>query len=542
MISTFTLNHFGIVAGTCKELKISEVIDSLIPPDPQQKVTTGQAIVSMIINGLGFSNRRLYLYPQFFENKPVHLLLGNNIESSDLNDDTIGRAMDRVFKYGCTELFCYVASAAAKAEEVSRKFGHLDTTTFSVHGDYKSSAEEGVPIHITYGHSKQKRPDLKQIFLNLLVSSDGAVPLFMQALNGNSSDVTVFRNTVKEFKKGLKENLKEITYLIADSKFYTEKTLKEADGDLLWISRVPDTITEAKKAINETVSLLDTLLPLEKEGYSYRKCESSYGSVAQRWLIVHSKEAEKRAKYSIERKVKKEFEKIRKEIKRLERKGFTSDAEAMKASVHNQKKIHFHDIKFEGISEKASYKGRGRPSKHKEKKITYFIRYIIGKNEVKIDLEIKKKAIFIIATNELSEEKLSDEEVFENYKGQKHVERGFRFLKDPLFFASSLFLKKPRRIVSLTMIMCLSLLVYSLCERKMRSLLKEHKETIMNQLKKPTQRPTLRWVFELFEDIHLVRFEDEWRYEVKNLRPDGIKILKILGKEYMEPYLITLEK
>lgn len=61
----------------------------------------------------------------------------------------------------------------------------------------------------------------------------------------------------------------------------------------------------------------------------------------------------------------------------------------------------------------------------------------------------------------------------------------------------------------------------------------------MNQIKKPTPKPTLRWVFELFEDIHLLKFNDENRYEVKNLRPDGIKILKILGKEYMELYLIT---
>jgi transposase len=107
MISTYTLNHFGLISGICNELDIRGFIDRLIPVDPQQKVTTGQAVVSMIINGLGFSNRQLYLYPQFFEKKPVELLIDQGICAEDLNDDTIGRALDRVYLYGCTELICY---------------------------------------------------------------------------------------------------------------------------------------------------------------------------------------------------------------------------------------------------------------------------------------------------------------------------------------------------------------------------------------------------------------------------------------------------
>lgn len=129
-------------------------------------------------------------------------------------------------------------------------------------------------------------------------------------------------------------------------------------------------------------------------------------------------------------------------------------------------------------------------------------------------------------------------------KSQNKVERGFRFLKDPLFFASSLFLKKPARIVSLTMIMCLSLLVYNIAERKLRNLLKEHGETIKNQVGKPTPRPTLRWIFELFEDIHMIKFthDNYVHWETKNIRPEGEKALRILGKNYMKPYLLTPEK
>jgi transposase len=212
MITSYTLNHFGLVAGLCHELQLSPTIDALIPPDPQQTVTTGQALVAMIINGLGFSNRTLYLFPQFFENKPLDLLLGARVSAEQLNDDVIGRALDRIFKYGCTELFCAVAAQATDLVQVDKKFGHLDTSTFSVSGDYPTSAGEEALIQITYGHSKAKRPDLKQIFLNLLVTAEGGIPLFMQTLSGNSSDQVVFRQTVRQFRQGLKANLQEVTY------------------------------------------------------------------------------------------------------------------------------------------------------------------------------------------------------------------------------------------------------------------------------------------------------------------------------------------
>ena len=542
MISTYTLNHLGIVAGTCKELRIAELIDILIPPDPQQKVTAGQAMVAMIINGLGFSNRPLYLFPQFFEKKPVDMLIGENITPEYLNDDTIGRALDKTFSFGCTELFCYIASMAMKDAEVSKKFGHLDTTTFSVHGEYESSNEEDAAIHITYGHSKLKRPDLKQIFLNLLVSFDGGVPFFMEALDGNSSDSVVLRETVTEFKKGLKENLKEVSYLVADSKFYSKETICAIKNDLLWISRVPDSIKEARTITEQTAQMINDLDPLDGEGYFYRRYESMYGGVKQRWLVILSKQAEKRAVNTVAKAVENDFEKLRKQAKKLRQKGYYCEPDARNTLLLLRKGTKYHTINIAKIEKEEKYKGRGRPPKNnkKEKNVTFYPNYQIEKNKEAIDLEIKKRSIFIVATNELSESELTDQEIFDNYKGQKHVERGFRFLKDPLFFASSLFLKKPERIVSLTMIMCLSLLVYSICERKLRNMLKEFGEAINNQLGKPTQKPTLRWVYQLFEDVHYIKIEEHnnaW-VEVKNVRPDGEMALKMLGQNYMDYYLI----
>ena len=64
------LDHLGIVAGVCQEIGLAEWLDAQ-DPDNRQQVSVGTATVAMILNGFGFSNRRLYLVPQYFANKPV---------------------------------------------------------------------------------------------------------------------------------------------------------------------------------------------------------------------------------------------------------------------------------------------------------------------------------------------------------------------------------------------------------------------------------------------------------------------------------------
>ena len=63
---------------------------------------------------------------------------------------------------------------------------------------------------------------------------------------------------------------------------------------------------------------------------------------------------------------------------------------------------------------------------------------------------------------------MSNSEVLSEYKAQQSNERGFRFIKDPLFFTSSVFVKKPERVEAIGMIMGLCLLVYNLAQRKLR--------------------------------------------------------------------------
>src|SRR5947209_14211463 len=128
------LDHLGIVAGVCQEIGLAAWLDALAPGQ-QRVVSYGTATVAMILNGLGFSNRQLYLVPQFFENKPVEHLLGKGITADMLNDDCLGRKLDWSCVHDPTVLFAWIAKRAQTLFEVPATRLHVDTTSFLVPGE-----------------------------------------------------------------------------------------------------------------------------------------------------------------------------------------------------------------------------------------------------------------------------------------------------------------------------------------------------------------------------------------------------------------------
>jgi len=154
------------------------------------------------------------------------------------------------------------------------------------------------------------------------------------------------------------------------------------------------------------------------------------------------------------------------------------------------------------------------------------------RDEAQLAGAVERAASFLVATNVLDAAQLSDEELIAIYKDQHSVERGFAFLKDPLFLASSVFLKKPERIMALSLVMVLCLLVYRLAEHRLREQLAATGQTIPDQVKKPTTRPTMRWVFQCFEGIELLHIRhrpDATTSLILRLTPLHQQILALLG-------------
>jgi transposase len=99
------LEHLGII----DEIGIVEKTNKIFLVDSRQKVNTGEIVKVIILNGLGFVWRPLYLFTQFFEEKAIEHLLGAGVEAEDVNDDKIGRVMDKLYKYRLTKLFLIIA-------------------------------------------------------------------------------------------------------------------------------------------------------------------------------------------------------------------------------------------------------------------------------------------------------------------------------------------------------------------------------------------------------------------------------------------------
>lgn len=229
------IDHLGIVATLCKEIELVKEIDKIVGVKDRQKVTTGEAVMAMVINGLGFVNRPLYLTPEFMKNKPIELFFDKDLKPEDFNDDTMDRALDRLFENNPTSIFMHIALKTAKKFGIERKFLHLDTTTMSVQGEYKSKEADMVPIKITNGHAKNKRYDLNQFVISLITSSRADFPLWMSVLSGNTSDKKHFREVIQQFSKELSQSDGD-TYFVMDSAMYTEPNIKAMSHLVKWIS------------------------------------------------------------------------------------------------------------------------------------------------------------------------------------------------------------------------------------------------------------------------------------------------------------------
>src|SRR5437764_8610994 len=286
---TERLDHLGIVAGVCQEAGIAEWLDKQAG-ETRRSVSVGKATVAMVLNGLGFSNRQLYLVPQYFENKPVEHMLGEGITADMLNDDCLGRTLDWLYEHDVTTLFAGLALQARRRFGIQAQHLHIDTTSFSVSGDYATKEEEDpVPIAITYGYSRDHREDLKQWMLALATTHDGDIPIFLRPLDGNSSDKENLSAAVKEVMTQLRDQLpeeQEQRMAIFDSGGYSEANMKSYnDAKLWWISRVPETSTSAKTALEEVEGQWQALSDGSGE-YVVRTMELPQGK--ERWVIVRT--------------------------------------------------------------------------------------------------------------------------------------------------------------------------------------------------------------------------------------------------------------
>ncbi len=535
-VTTQRLDHLGIIAGVIKDIGLIELIDARIPKHAKQEISTGEAVAGMIINGLGFSDRPMTLTPQFFQTKAMEALFRTGVTPDMFNRFKLGRALDACHDYGCDTLFSEVSLQACKRNNIDCRFNSEDTTTFTLTGEYDVDCDEHT-IEIKHGFSKDHRPDLKQAMLELMVSQDGGIPIVSRSWSGNSSDSKIFRERSKALIDTFK-NSPTPRYLVADSKLYSKETIEEALQYIPFITRVPSSIKLEKETIQKSLKS-----PLEKwEILDERnRCVSSeveYAGLKQRWITVGSKDMEYRSVKATDKVKNREKERLTKELKSYSKKRFSCKEDAERGIHVLQKAAKLHTVKIAQVIDHKIYEKKGRPGPDTKFSMVYQVNGILTENQAAIVEREQQGSCYVIGTTVPTEE-LSDQQVVEAYKGQNSsVERGFRFLKDPLFFTSSLFIKKPERIMGLLMVMTLALLVYSIAQRNLRLYLQRTKETLPNQIKKEISTPTLRWIFQLLEGVECVRVQinDAIKVVISGLTPLRMRILSCFPPSVQKIY------
>ena len=541
-----TLEHLGLVAGMFDELGIGELVDELVPQDlSQRKISVGQALKAMVLNGLGFANRRLYLMPEFFRNKPTERLVGAGISPEHLNDDALGKALDTLYAFGLTELYRMIARLAAERLGLGSGVAtaHLDTTSFHVDGRYNSECDDldenaGV-IHVSKGYSRDHRDDLDQVVLELITESRANLPMMMRPLSGNASDKTSFKDAIERHVGQLRaDDDGPSVIVVTDSAGFNRECLAACQRQgLRWVMSVPATVGEARRRLEEVDP--EKLRPLA-EGYHYAAFSTTYAEVEQRWLAIYSEAARERAAKRVDKELLKQGDKERKAFDELRRQRFHCPEDAWRALAAFREKLGVLEVHGAEAIERRRYQSAGKPATDAvPESVTYHLGGALAAPIAVRERRLLRRSCFVLATNELDEGALGDPEVLRAYKGQSSkVERGFRFLKDPMFLASTLYLKRVERVMALLMVMTVCLLVYAALEYRIRQTLAEHEASVPDQKGKPTRRPSAKWVFELFMDVHLLTItaEKTIRGLVLNLREELKRLLELMGPTYMELY------
>lgn len=529
------LDHLGIVAGLVDELEIVEQINQHLGKDSREQVSPGVVVKAMILNGLGLVSAPLYLFEQFFVGKATEHLLGEGVLAEHLNDDRLGRVLDALYLHGLGPLFMAICLVAAQKFGVERKSAHFDATSFAVEGNYLESAVVGdaapLPIAITYGYSRDHRPDLKQFVMNLVCWSDGDIPALIELADGNQSDKTRFAALMQEFKT--QWNFEGL--YVADSALYSEENLQQLSS-LQWLTRVPLTLKMASELVSHVpaAAFVDTGL----KGYRIATVCCDYGGVQQRWFVVESQERQQSDLKKLDKTLSNQTSRQQAQIQKLCTQEFACEADALAALKKFEQKLVWHELENVSVKQKLHYEKPGKPKQGTApSRTTYHPQASLKLNSSVVLLHQQRAGRFILATNVLDAEQLSEQQALEEYKGQQGNERGFRFLKDPLFFASSVFLKSPERVMSLGMIMGLCLLVYNLGQRQLRQALQQADQTLPNQLGKGTQQPTLRWIFQCFMAVHYVVLNGV--KQVVNLTDERRRILQFLGSTCRQYYLLS---
>jgi transposase len=233
-IEVYPVHHLPILKAYADQLGLVSLIHHYVPTE--MEVAAGTVVLALVLDTLS-SRSPLSRLEEFFAQQATELLLGKACPPQALNDDTVGRVLERLYDCGTMRLFPDGAVRAVTRCDIERRSGHFDTTSRSVWGDYQFAETQDLSFPVTYGSSKDKRPALKQCILSTLCV-DRAVPMWGKPEDGHVSEKTLNTTVLSEMAHILAhEGVPPGACLyVADAAWVTEDNLV-ALGDTVFSTR-----------------------------------------------------------------------------------------------------------------------------------------------------------------------------------------------------------------------------------------------------------------------------------------------------------------
>lgn len=529
-----------IVAAYAERVGLVETIDSQL--NCKMEVSPGRVVLAMILDALS-GRSPLFRMKQFFADKEIELLLGVDIPVAKLKDHTLGRVLERMADVGTNKILGAVVLGVMKSFDLDLSHVHHDTTSHTVYGDYLLYEREDhdQPFVITNGFSKAHRPDLKQIVHSLLCVDHG-IPIYSRLVDGNESDKTINKNLIPEMVQRMRGLGREDFIFVADSSAVTEENLKRIDdwdNGFLFVSRLPMTYNECRYAITRAVEARewDEIGPISAEPATKNRKPASYRAyettvflhgIIYRAVVVHSDAHDERRQKKVTKEIEREAKDLLKVKKELEKIQYACLPDARAAAERIGPRV-FHEITAR-TEDRPVYQ-RGRPmadGSRTVKEMRYGLKIEFQLHDPAVQKAREEAGCFVLLSNTLSEGSgsIPAKELLSIYKDQHVVESNFAFLKDPVF-VNSLFLKCPRRIEALGLVLILALLIWRLMERTMRRNLSRNNAKVEGWNNRETSRPTSFMMTTMFGGIFVVRSRRGRRLS-KPLNPVQLKYLTIL--------------
>jgi transposase len=523
-LHSYRVGLLPILNHLLERLRLADFFRAYLPPQDRRCRIDPATGLLVLLRNLLLSREPLYGVGEWAARHVPDLLGLSERQITSLNDDRVGRCLDRLFQNDYGSLALTVATHAIAEFGVGLDQLHNDSTTITFHGDYPDATHEEkrkaqLRLAITWGHNKDHRPDLKQLLFILTVSQDGGVPVYFQARSGNTADDQTHRATwdllctlatrrdflyVADCKLATAENMAHVhqhggRFLTLIPRTRSEdRSFRESlsRGQVRW-RPIYDKCDEDGEIVDR-FSISETPA-LSAEGYrlvwyhSTGKAENDAAGRARRvdralreLAELRQKLGSPRSRYQDRAKVVAAVETI------LESRGvggwITTTIE-------------------ERVEEKYHQEGRGRPSEK-----TRYVREVLTRFELRCEIDHAALAaehlgdgVFPLITNDRT---LTERELLLAYKGQPVIERRFSQLKTD-FAVAPVFLKEASRIQALLCMYFFVLLVESLLERELRqAMVRTEVESLRRYPEgRACRYPTVRRLIEVFEDVQRHRLK-----------------------------------